>query len=104
MISAETSRPRNAGGRSVPDVPRYQLVISHRFRRDLRRLDAEAHRRVLEVLDQLQENPYQGGQLINVDIGQWRIRVGDYRIRYDIDGERVLLYRVRHRKDIYRDG
>jgi mRNA-degrading endonuclease RelE of RelBE toxin-antitoxin system len=38
-----------------------------------------------------------------VQIGQWRIRVGDYRIRYDIEGNRVLLYRVRHRKDIYRE-
>ena len=94
---------KNAGGRSAPKVPRYALVISHRFRRDLRRLDAEAHRRVLEVLDQLQENPYQGGRLTNVNIGQWRIRVGDYRIRYDIQADQILLYRVRQRKDIYRD-
>jgi mRNA-degrading endonuclease RelE of RelBE toxin-antitoxin system len=39
----------------------------------------------------------------NVSIGQWRTRVGDYRIRYDIEGEEVSLYRVRHRRDIYRD-
>ena len=31
------------------------------------------------------------------------MRVGDYRIRYDIEGIRVLLYRVRHRRDIYRE-
>jgi mRNA interferase RelE/StbE len=84
-------------------VPRYELVISNRFRRDLRRLDAQVHRRVLAALDELQANPYQGQQLTEVQIGQWRIRVGDYRIRYDIEGNRVLLYRVRHRKDIYRD-
>jgi mRNA interferase RelE/StbE len=59
------------------------------------------HRRVLEVLEVLQENPQQGSQLTNVPIGKWRIRVGDYRIRYDIEGDQVLLYRVRHRKDIY---
>jgi mRNA-degrading endonuclease RelE of RelBE toxin-antitoxin system len=29
--------------------------------------------------------------------------VGDYRIRYDIEEDQVLLYRVRHRKDIYRE-
>ena len=40
------------------------------------------HRRVLEVLEALQENPQQGSQLTNVPIGKWRIRVGDYRIRY----------------------
>jgi mRNA interferase RelE/StbE len=84
-------------------VPRFALVISNRFRRDLRRLDAQAHRRVLAALDDLQENPYQGSQLTDVAVGQWRMRVGDYRIRYDIEGNRVLLYRVRHRSDIYRD-
>ncbi len=84
-------------------MPRYHLVISNRFRRDLRQLDATMHRRVLEALDQLQEDSYRDLQLTNVQIGQWRIRVGDYRIRYDIEGERVLLYRVRHRREIYRD-
>jgi mRNA interferase RelE/StbE len=84
-------------------VPHYELVISNRFRRDLRRLDAQVHRRVLAALDELQANPYQGQPLTEVPIGQWRIRVGDYRIRYDIEGNRVLLYRVRHRKDIYRE-
>jgi mRNA-degrading endonuclease RelE of RelBE toxin-antitoxin system len=33
-------------------------------------------------LEALQENPQQGSQLTNVPIGKWRIRVGDYRIRY----------------------
>jgi mRNA interferase RelE/StbE len=84
-------------------VPCYELVISNRFRRDLRRLDAETHRRILSALEALQQNPYQGNRLTNVRIGQWRMRVGDYRIRYDIEGGRILLYRVRHRKDIYRD-
>jgi mRNA interferase RelE/StbE len=84
-------------------MSRYQLVISNRFRRDLRRLPALAHRRVLEALAALEQNPYEGTQLTNVALGAWRIRVGDYRIRYDIEGNQVLLYRVRHRRDIYRD-
>ena len=84
-------------------MPRYRLIISHSFRRDLRRLDAQTHRRVLEALEGLQDNPSQGSKLTNVVIGQWRTRVGDYRIRYDIEAEEVLLYRVRHRRDMYRD-
>jgi mRNA interferase RelE/StbE len=84
-------------------MPRYRLIISNRFRQDMRRLDAQTHRRVLEALEALQDNPRQGIQLTNVAIGQWRIRVGDWRIRYDIEGEQILLYRVRHRREIYRD-
>lgn len=84
-------------------MARYQLIISNRFRRDMRQLDAEMHRRVLQVLESLQDNPRQGSRLTDVAIGAWRIRVGDYRIRYDIEGNQVLLYRVRHRREIYRE-
>ena len=41
-------------------MPRYTLVIARRFRQDLRRLDAQMHRRVLEMLERLQEDPFQG--------------------------------------------
>lgn len=33
--------------------------------------------------------------------GQWRIRVGNYRLRYDIIGSDVVLYSFRHRRDVY---
>ncbi len=33
--------------------------------------------------------------------GQWRIRVGDYRLRYDIIGRDVVLYSFRHRREVY---
>ncbi len=34
--------------------------------------------------------------------GQWRIRFGDYRVRYDIAGDEVVLHSFRDRKDAYR--
>ena len=36
-------------------------------------------------------------------VGHWRLEVWPYRIRYDVEGSDVVLYRVRHRKEIYRD-
>jgi len=35
---------------------------------------------------------------------RWRIRTGDYRILYEIDARRkvVKIYRIAHRKDVYR--
>ena len=32
---------------------------------------------------------------------QWRVRVGDYRVRYDIAGNDVVLYSFRHRREVY---
>ena len=33
--------------------------------------------------------------------GQWRIRSGVYRLRYDVEGDLVMLHSINHRKDAY---
>ncbi len=40
------------------------------------------------------------------DLEEWRIRVGDYRVLYEIHENllRVLIIRVGHRRDVYRKG
>lgn len=35
-------------------------------------------------------------------MGKWRIRSGNYRFRYEIDGAKVVLLSVKNRKDCYR--
>ena len=42
-------------------------------------------------------------KLTDKGIGRWRLEVWPYRVRYDVMGKQVPLYRVRHRKDIYRE-
>ena len=81
----------------------YVLVPSASFRRDLRKIDTDARERILNSLDHLRENPLIGKKLSAVKIGKWRIRIGDYRVRYDIEGNSIFLYRVRHRRESYRD-
>ncbi|MGQ0570723.1 MAG: type II toxin-antitoxin system RelE family toxin [Armatimonadota bacterium] len=34
-------------------------------------------------------------------IGLWKIRVGDYRVCYAIEGHTVTMWAIRHRRDIY---
>lgn len=33
---------------------------------------------------------------------EYRLRVGDYRVLSEIEGSAILIYRIRHRRDIYR--
>lgn len=81
---------------------RYQLVIANRFAKDLRRLDAQVQERILAALERLEANPYQGEKVVAQETGTWRLRVGEWRIRYDIAGEHVHVLRVRHRREVYR--
>ncbi len=80
----------------------YRLVIANRFTKDLRQLDPQIHERILQALAKLEENPYQGEKVLAQETGTWRLRVGDWRLRYDIVGEEVHLLRVRHRREVYR--
>jgi mRNA-degrading endonuclease RelE of RelBE toxin-antitoxin system len=34
-------------------------------------------------------------------MGRWRIRQGDYRLRYDIFRRAVVMYSIRHRSEAY---
>jgi mRNA interferase RelE/StbE len=33
---------------------------------------------------------------------EYRLRVGDYRVLFEIEGETIVVYRVRHRREAYR--
>lgn len=80
----------------------FRLVPTRRFEDDFRGLPKDVQARVLKVLERPQANPHLGRKLTGTQVGQWRFRTGDHRIRYDIEGPVVILHVVRHRKDVYR--
>lgn len=81
----------------------FRIETSRQFAKDLRRLEPSVQRRVARTLGLLVVDPYQGKKLTNVEVGQYRIRIGDYRVRYDVEGKQrvIILYRIRHRREIY---
>ena len=85
---------------------RFTVRLTPSFRRDLEHLPAEVQRKVLDEVAHLERNPFgpppKVKKLKGKGIGQWRLEVWPYRVRYDVIGRDVVLYRVRHRRDIYR--
>lgn len=86
---------------------KFRIVIaSKRVEKELDQLPLAIFDRVVEAIQRLADNPRHSGvrKLKHSKIGGYRVRVGDYRIIYDIDDERreVLILRVMHRKETYR--
>lgn len=84
----------------------FTVLITPHFQRDLEALPRAAQQLVLRELRGLENNPFgpppKIKKLKGKGVGQWRLEVWPHRVRYDIVGQDVVLYRVRHRKDIYR--
>jgi mRNA-degrading endonuclease RelE of RelBE toxin-antitoxin system len=85
----------------------FRVLLTPSFQRDLERLPTDVQARVLKTIRILETAPFgpppRIKRLKGKGVGQWRLEVWPYRIRYDVEGSDVVLYRVRHRKEIYRD-
>lgn len=83
----------------------YEILIERRAERDLKRLSEELFRRIVRQIQQLEDDARPvGSRKIVGTTSDWRIRVGDYRVLYEIDdtAKAIRIMRVRHRRDAYR--
>ena len=73
-------------------------------RKDLKQLDRSVVLRILDAIDtDLAVNPGKDKALKGQFEGLYSYRVGDWRVIYSLIGEAILVLRIAHRKDIYRD-
>lgn len=82
----------------------YKIVVTPHAARDFRHLPHEILLRVDRAISQFKNREWrQVKHLQNSKLADYRIRVGDYRILFDIDEPKrlIIILRVGHRKDIY---
>jgi mRNA interferase RelE/StbE len=81
----------------------YKVVFKNSAERFFRKLDKFAQQRIVKRLRLLRENPFLGKPLIGNLAGAWSLRVGKYRVIYQIKQEELIIFvlDVGHRKNIY---
>jgi len=82
----------------------YSLQISRHAQKELAQLSDEFYSQVKGSIWSLSDNPRPHGCAKLKARDGWRIRVGDYRVIYDIDDEQkiVTIVHIGHRRDVYR--
>ena len=83
----------------------YRVLLERGAEKNLARLSPDNHDRVIDAIRALSTNPRPPGcRKLTGSKNDWRIRVGDYRVIYEIADEiRVVrINRVRHRREVYR--
>jgi mRNA interferase RelE/StbE len=81
---------------------KYEIRFTPSFSKDIKALDRVAQIQVLREICILKTDPYVGKPLR----GEWKnvnsLRVGTYRVLYQVKGSKVFLLIVDHRKQVYR--
>lgn len=82
----------------------YSVSIKQSAVKALEKIAREDRLRIIEAIDQLKTNPAAGGVLKGEFSGLRRIRIGSYRVVYEVQNQKlvVLVVRVGHRRDAYR--
>ncbi len=82
----------------------YQVRLKTSAARQLRKLPQPTRDRILDAIEDLADDPRpQGSKKIAGTQATWRIRIGDYRVIYDICNGELLIFvvRVGHRREVY---
>ncbi|MEA1919849.1 MAG: type II toxin-antitoxin system RelE/ParE family toxin [Campylobacterota bacterium] len=79
-----------------------KVEIDKKAQKDFKRINSSDHQLIKKALVSLQNYPDISNikQLSNFEPG-YRLQVGNYRILFDVKEDLIVIYRIRHRKDVY---
>ena len=83
----------------------YNIIITHSAQKAIKKLDENTRIRILKRMKEMQKWPFTGDvKPLKGLPGEWRTRVGDWRIIYSVDRDQliVMILKVAHRGDVYK--
>jgi len=81
----------------------YEIELKLSAAKELKSLQKKELQRTIEAIQALSKNPRPNGCKKLSGEEKYRIRIGNYRILYQIEDEKLIVYVVKigHRKDVY---
>lgn len=80
----------------------YQIKFKPRALKDLDRIDKASALKILSQIEGMKDNLIGDVKKLTNFTPEYRLRVGDYRVLFEIEEKEVIVYRVLHRKDSYK--
>lgn len=79
----------------------YGIVFKPRSLKDLKGLPKAMRKRVVERIEELRNDLAGDVKRLTDHTPEYRLRVGDYRVLFEVEERNVVIYRVVNRKDAY---
>jgi mRNA interferase RelE/StbE len=70
--------------------------------RDIERLPSRNQAQVLARISEMSDDLKEDVTRLTIYTPEYRLRVGDYRVLFEVEEETIVIYRIRHRSKAYR--
>jgi mRNA interferase RelE/StbE len=70
--------------------------------RDIERLPSRIQAQVLARIEEMSNDLKGDVKRLTNFTPEYRLRVGDYRVLFEVEKETIVIYRIRHRREVYR--
>ena len=81
---------------------KFEVEFKPKAWKDLTGLPVDQSRRIVAKAEALQNDLAGDVKKLTNFTPEYRLRVGQYRVLFEVEGKKVVIYRVRHRKDAYK--
>jgi len=82
----------------------YRLLYTKSAVKDIAKRDIVVKKQLRKKLEEFIKNPLTyATRLTDSKLGMYRLRIGNYRMVFDLDGRSVVVLRIRHRKEVYKN-
>ena len=80
----------------------YEIEFRPKALKDLDSMQPDIRQRVIEKVERMRHDLEGDVKRLTNFVPEYRLRVGDYRVLFAVEGDRVVVYRVRNRREVYR--
>ena len=80
----------------------YRVELKPKAEKDLKAMQPSDRERVVERLRWLEADLHGDVKKLSNHVPEYRMRAGDWRALFEIAGDRVIVYRILHRREAYR--
>jgi len=81
---------------------KYDIQFKPKAVKDIEGLPSSIQGRVLARIEEMSDNLKGDIKRLTNFTPEYRLRIGDYRVLFEVEKEAIIIYRVRHRREAYR--
>ena len=81
---------------------KYDIQFKPRAVKDIEAFPFTIQTRILARIEKMSDNLSGNVKRLTDFTPEYRLRVGEYRVLFEIEGDKIVIYRIRHRREAYR--